>query len=134
MLDYLAHLVPAGPGSSNVVEDALAAPRRLGVSQKRVLWTPMQRTSPTRRLDGGCCVKRGGRVGGGVGAGRGRCRAGDRCRRAVLQAVAAVSGACEASTGCGWAVISRHSERQADLPRRWKRSIRRLNFVLANIG
>src|SRR3954447_12505166 len=51
MLDYLAHLVPAGPGSSNVVEDALAAPRRLEVSQKRVLWKPMQRTSPTRGLD-----------------------------------------------------------------------------------
>src|SRR3954447_11881567 len=32
----------------------------------------------------------------------------------------------------GVAVMSRHSERQADLPRRWKRSIRRLNFVLAN--
>jgi len=27
------------------------------------------------------------------------------------------------------AVIRRHSERQTDLPRRWKRSIRRLNFV-----
>jgi len=32
------------------------------------------------------------------------------------------------------AVISRHSERQADLPRRWKRSIRRLNFVWPNTG
>jgi hypothetical protein len=32
------------------------------------------------------------------------------------------------------AVINRHSERTADLPRRPKRSIRRLNFVLANTG
>ncbi len=32
------------------------------------------------------------------------------------------------------AVISRHSERHADLPRRWKRSIRRLNFVSAKTG
>jgi hypothetical protein len=32
------------------------------------------------------------------------------------------------------AVISRHSERAADLPRRWKRSIRRLNLVCANTG
>jgi hypothetical protein len=32
------------------------------------------------------------------------------------------------------AVISRHSERAADLPRRWKRSIRRLNFVCPNTG
>jgi integrase len=32
------------------------------------------------------------------------------------------------------AVISRHSERAADLPRRWKRSIRPLNFVCPNTG
>ena len=32
------------------------------------------------------------------------------------------------------AVVSRHSERAEDLPRRWKRSIRRLNFVLAKTG
>jgi hypothetical protein len=32
------------------------------------------------------------------------------------------------------AVISRHSERQAALPRRWKRSILRLNFVSPNTG
>ena len=32
------------------------------------------------------------------------------------------------------AVMSRHSERAADLPRRWKRSIRRLNLVFANTG
>ena len=32
------------------------------------------------------------------------------------------------------AVISRHSERQAALPRRWKRSILRLNLVSAKTG
>jgi hypothetical protein len=32
------------------------------------------------------------------------------------------------------AVISRHSERAADRPRRWKRSMRRLNFVCPNTG
>jgi hypothetical protein len=32
------------------------------------------------------------------------------------------------------AVISLYSERAADLPRRWKRSMRRLNFVFANTG
>jgi hypothetical protein len=32
------------------------------------------------------------------------------------------------------AVINRHSARAADLPRRWKRSIRRLNFVCPNTG
>ena len=32
------------------------------------------------------------------------------------------------------AVISRHSARAADLPRRWKRSMRRLNFVCPNTG
>jgi hypothetical protein len=32
------------------------------------------------------------------------------------------------------AVISRHSDRAADLLRRWKRSMRRLNLVLANTG
>jgi hypothetical protein len=32
------------------------------------------------------------------------------------------------------AVISRHSALQADLPRRRKRSIRRLNLVFANTG
>src|SRR3954454_3772084 len=110
--------------SASLVERQTYLPNELGAAPR----------SRHRLAAGGCCVKRGGPVGGGVGAGRGRCRAGDRCRRAVLQAVAAVSRAWEASTGCGWAVISRHPERQADLPRRWKRSIRRLNFVLANIG
>ena len=33
-----------------------------------------------------------------------------------------------------WAVISRHSERAAALARRWKRSMRRLNFVCPNTG
>ena len=32
------------------------------------------------------------------------------------------------------AVISRHSDRQAALPRRKKRSMRRLNLVFANTG
>jgi hypothetical protein len=32
------------------------------------------------------------------------------------------------------AAISRHSERHADLPRRWKRPIRRLNFICAKTG
>jgi hypothetical protein len=32
------------------------------------------------------------------------------------------------------AVINRHSARAADLPRRWKRSMRRLNFVCPNTG
>ena len=32
------------------------------------------------------------------------------------------------------AVISRHSDRAADLPRRWKRSHRLLYFVSANTG
>src|ERR1039458_6920182 len=32
------------------------------------------------------------------------------------------------------AVISRHSERAADRPRRWKRSMRRLDFVCPNTG
>ena len=54
------------------------------------------------------------------------------------------SAAFQAAAGAIWwrksfmrlwvAVISRHSERQADLPRRWKRSMRRLNFVSAKTG
>jgi hypothetical protein len=32
------------------------------------------------------------------------------------------------------AVINRHSARAADLPRRWKRSMPRLNFVCPNTG
>lgn len=31
-------------------------------------------------------------------------------------------------------MISRHSDRQADLPQGWKRSIRRLHLVWANTG
>ena len=52
-------------------------------------------------------------------------------------AVQAASGAvvCLWSLSRLWvAVISRHSERQAALPRRWKRSILRLNLVSAKTG
>ena len=42
--------------------------------------------------------------------------------------------ACRASGRCGWPSMSRHSDRTADLPRRWRRSIRRLNLVCANKG
>jgi hypothetical protein len=51
------------------------------------------------------------------------------------------SQAAAAAIWCLWsfirlwvAVLSRHSERTADLPRRWKRSIRRLCLVCANTG
>ena len=44
------------------------------------------------------------------------------------------AGACGASDRLWVAVISRHSERAADLPRRWKRSMPRLNLVFANTG
>jgi hypothetical protein len=92
----------------------------------------------------GCCVKgagpvvrpwwwgsRRGWVGGLAGSALGRvvgaCLGPFRFRRWL-------SGACGASIGLWVAVISRHSERAADLPRRWKRSIRRLNLVFANTG
>src|SRR5680860_1175651 len=61
-----------------------------------------------------------------------------------LGRAAAALGVFQAPAGTVWwrwslsrlwvAVISRHSERHADLPRRWKRSMRRLNFVSANTG
>src|SRR5271163_3443911 len=54
--------------------------------------------------------------------------------RAVFQAAAAAIWCLWSFSRLWVAVISRHSERAADLPRRWKRSIRRLNFVLANTG
>jgi hypothetical protein len=88
--------------------------------------SPMQSTSA---LDGGCCVK--------VLAGR-RCRAQDgsaessRWRRpfgARRQASAGVAVWRQSLTRLWVAVIRRHSERQAALPRRWKRSQRRLNLV-----
>jgi hypothetical protein len=59
-------------------------------------------------------------------------------------ATAALSGGPQATASafsCRWsfkrlwvAAISRHSDRQADLPRRWKRPIRRLNFICAKTG
>ena len=64
--------------------------------------------------------------------------------RSVIRRVVAPPGASQAAARAVWwrnsfmrlwvAVISLHSERQADLPRRWKRSMRRLNFVSANTG
>ena len=53
--------------------------------------------------------------------------------RSLLRAPRRLFGAC----GALWlwvAVISRHSERAADFPRRWKRSILRLCLVCANTG
>jgi hypothetical protein len=61
-----------------------------------------------------------------------------------MTALEARSGGFQAATGglwCLWsfrrlwvAVISRHSERQAALPRRWKRSARRLCLMYAKTG
>jgi hypothetical protein len=55
-----------------------------------------------------------------------------------------VAGCRQAAVGAIWwlcslsklwvAVMRRHSDRQADMPRRKKRSIRRLNLVCARIG
>ena len=49
--------------------------------------------------------------------------------------------AAASAISCRWsfkrlwvAAISRHSDRQADLPRRWKRLILRLNFICAKTG
>jgi hypothetical protein len=93
-------------------------------------------------LEGGCCVKGAVRVhsgaavvlaaepGGscpgvvGLWVGRAGALSGRRGRYLVLVELQEVVGGG----------ISRHSERAADLPRRWKRSIRRLNFVLAKTG
>jgi Peptidase family M20/M25/M40 len=58
-----------------------------------------------------------------------------RRRTGWLGQAAAVAVWCPWILSRLWvAVISRQSERQADLPRRWKRSMRRLNFVCANTG
>ena len=67
-----------------------------------------------------------------------------RAALAAPEAVGSAVGRRQAAAGvvaCRWslrrlwvAVISRHAERQAALPRRWKRSQRRLNFVWAKIG
>jgi hypothetical protein len=88
------------------------------------------------QLHGGCCA-----TPPGVGA-RGRV-----VRSAVGTTVDGWNGARsrdQAVAGavvCLWslsklcvALINRHSERQADLPRRRKRSQRRLNLVLAKTG
>jgi hypothetical protein len=90
---------------------------------------PTRRSSPGRSvaLRGGCCLKpRGGR-GCGVSEKLGRC--GGR------------TGRCQGAVRAVWslrrlwvAVMRRHSDRQAALPRRKKRSMRRLNLVLAKIG
>ena len=83
----------------------------------------------------GCCVKgAGGRVGvDGAGCAR-RSPVGSGAGFSVFQMAVAAS-LCLWSFSRLWvAVIRRHSERAADLPRRWKRSIRRLNLVLANTG
>ncbi len=66
-------------------------------------------------------------------------RGAPRCEGLVVpfapQAVVAGAIICRWSFRRLWvAVISRHSERAADLPRRKKRSIRRLNFVSAKTG
>ena len=62
-------------------------------------------------------------------------------RRGRIVGPAGLFQAPAAAVWCLWsfnrlwvAVISRHCERAADLPRRWKRSIRRLNLVFANTG
>ena len=90
---------------------------------------------PFVALDGGCCVKgAGGRVGvDGAGCAR-RSPVGSGAGFSVFQMAVAAS-LCLWSFSRLWvAVIRRHSERAADLPRRWKRSIRRLNFVFAKTG
>src|SRR3954447_7840877 len=81
----------------------------------------------------------------GEAARPGRDAAGGRARRppraAGGRAGGALLGAAAEVSACWWsfrrlcvAVMSRHSERQAALPRRWKRSIRRLNLVWAKTG
>jgi hypothetical protein len=57
-----------------------------------------------------------------------------RVRRRLVQAAAGAVWWRWSLTRLCVAAIGRHSERQADLPRRWKRSIRRLNLVWANTG
>ena len=77
-------------------------------------------------------VGRRGPGGGAVGGGND-----DRSLERPGRPDQAVIGAvvCLWSLSRLWvAVISRHSERQADLPRRKKRSQRRLNFVWAKTG
>ncbi len=84
----------------------------------------------SRLLQKGCARLGGARAGASAGAG--------------IDDPAGPAGAGQAASGVVvWrqslrrlpvAVISRHSERQADLPRRWKRSMRRLNFVSAKMG
>jgi hypothetical protein len=68
------------------------------------------------------------------GLGSGKTDGPDRAFRRPFQArAAAIWWLCSFSRLCV-AVISRHSDLAAALPRRWKRSIRRLNFVCPNTG
>jgi hypothetical protein len=111
--------------------------RSLAPDDTEALASPLLKPGPRR----GCCVKgaargRGASVVGdrGVGGSGGSRRAG---RWGPLSSFQVPAGAvwCLWSFRRLWvAVISRHSERAADLPRRWKRSIRRLNLVFANTG
>jgi hypothetical protein len=99
---------------------------------------PASDVDRSAELHGGCCGKGRGVWGASAEVPVGR-RALDRVPpdRAPVLAVQAVRGAVV----CLWsfsrlcvAVISRHSERQAALPRRWKRSILRLNLVSPKTG
>ena len=107
-------------------------PRTLALGGQAGATPAISRSIETRR---GCCVKgAGGRVGvDGAGCAR-RSPVGSGAGFSVFQMAVAAS-LCLWSFSRLWvAVIRRHSERAADLPRRWKRSIRRLNLVLANTG
>jgi hypothetical protein len=82
---------------------------------------------------GGCCAKVARRSGWELTlacpgtSGRAPCAA-------AVQAIPAGVVARQSLRRLWVAVISRHSERQAALPRRWKRSMLRLNLVSAKTG
>jgi hypothetical protein len=64
----------------------------------------------------------------------GRRPAGEGVARGLDQAVVRACWCLWSFCRLWVAVIRRHSERAAERPRRWKRSMRRLNFVCPNTG
>src|SRR5215208_7244896 len=74
------------------------------------------------------------RFGRSVG-GRGKTTLADSCAAGAAGQAAVRAVVCRQSLSRLWAaLVRRHSDRAADLPRRRKRSMRRLNLVSAKIG
>ena len=126
---------------------------RVGAARVRISFLNGGRARPrtlSRKGGSSRCARRVGGRRSPSGDHRG-CAADPRARRGLL-GVRAVRSGCDApraphapaaAVASWWrwslsklcvAVISRHSERAAERPRRWKRSQRRLNFVSAKIG